>query len=90
MRAGSTGVVYNVASGVGLAVGEVLNALIARSRVPVRTEVDPARLRATDAPILVGDTARLRAATGWSPQISFDRMIDDLLDYWRGVAATPS
>jgi GDP-4-dehydro-6-deoxy-D-mannose reductase len=49
----------------------------------VRVEVDPSRLRANDTPVLVGDTTRLRAATGWSPQVSFDQMIDDLLSYWR-------
>ena len=89
MQTGMPGEVYNVASGKGHAVGEILDALISRSRVPVRTEVDPARLRAQDAPILVGDSTRLRSTTGWRPEISFDRMIDDLLNYWRNVA-TPS
>ena len=90
MEAGMPGEVYNVASGEGRAVGEILDALISRSRVPVRTEVDPARLRATDAPTLVGDSTRLRAATGWRPEIAFDRMIDDLLDYWRSVSMPPT
>jgi len=87
MRTGTPGTVYNVASGLGHAVGDVVNALISRSRVAVRTAVDPTRTRATDVSMLVGDPTRLRAATGWQPQISFERMIDDLLDYWRGVAA---
>jgi GDP-4-dehydro-6-deoxy-D-mannose reductase len=33
--------------------------------------------------VLVGDPARLQADTGWRPEISFDQMLDDLLDYWR-------
>ncbi len=85
MERGQPGGIYNVASGVGRAVGEVLDALISRSRVPVRTEVDPARMRATDVPMLVGDATRLRNETGWQPQIPFDQMIDDLLGYWRGM-----
>ena len=85
MQLGSPGVIYNVASGIGHTVGEILGALMARSRVPLRTEVDPARQRAKDVPILVGDPARLRAATGWQPEIPFDRMIDDLMDYWRSA-----
>jgi GDP-4-dehydro-6-deoxy-D-mannose reductase len=86
MHAGTPGAIYNVASGVGRAVGDVVNALISRARVPVRTEVDPDRIRATDVPMLVGDATRLQAATGWTPRIAFDSMMDDLLDYWRGVA----
>jgi GDP-4-dehydro-6-deoxy-D-mannose reductase len=85
MRAGVPGEIYNVASGIGHAVGDVLNALISRARVPVQTEVDPARMRATDVPMLVGDATRLQQATGWTSRISFDQMIDDLLEYWRTV-----
>jgi GDP-4-dehydro-6-deoxy-D-mannose reductase len=61
----------------------VLEALIERSRVPVTIEVDSSRLRPHDDVILVGDASRLREATGWAPQISFERMLDDLFDYWR-------
>ena len=85
MQMGTPGVVYNVASGIGHAVGDILNALISRSRAPLRTEVDPGRQRPNDVSVLVGDPARLRAATGWQPEISFDHMIDDLLEYWRGA-----
>jgi GDP-4-dehydro-6-deoxy-D-mannose reductase len=83
MASGTPGVVYNVASGVGHTIGAILEALIARARVPVRIETDPARLRPRDVSALVGDPSRLRQATGWAPQISFDQMLDDLLDYWR-------
>ena len=84
MQHGAPGTVYNVASGVGRSVQQILDALIARSTVPVRIDVDPARLRSGDPPMLVGDASRLTQATGWRPEIPFDRMIDDLLDYWRG------
>jgi len=33
--------------------------------------------------LTVADAARLRDATGWEPRIPFDRMLDDLLEYWR-------
>lgn len=86
MERGAPGTVYNVASGTGHAIRAILDALVARSRVPVEIRVDPARLRPQDTPVLVGDATRLRHATGWAPAISFDRMLDDLLDYWRAAA----
>lgn len=85
MTSGIPGTVYNVASGVGRPVRAVLDALVARARVPIRVETDPSRVRAKDIPVLIGDASRLRAATGWEPRIPFDQTIDDLLDYWRGV-----
>jgi GDP-4-dehydro-6-deoxy-D-mannose reductase len=84
MKAGTAGTVYNVASGVGRPVQAIVEALVARARVPIRIEQDPARLRANDIPVLVGNPARLKATTGWEPQIPFEHMIDDLLEYWRG------
>ena len=87
MAGGRSGEVYNVCSGVGRPMRAVLDGLVARARVPVRIEQDPARMRPHDTPALVGDPSRLRDATGWAPTISFDRMLDDLLDYWRRVIA---
>ena len=84
---GEPGTVYNVASGRARPMRVVLQGLVQRSQLPVRIETDAARLRPRDIPVLVGDSTRLRTTTGWSPQISFDRMLDDLLSYWRTVAA---
>ena len=85
MERGVAGTVYNVASGVARSMRAVLDALVERSRAPVEIALDPARLRPHDIPVLVGDPTRLRAATGWAPLIGFDRMLDDLLEYWRAA-----
>jgi GDP-4-dehydro-6-deoxy-D-mannose reductase len=85
VKAGRPGTVYNVASGIGHSVRSIIEVLIATAGVQVRMETDPARLRPVDNPILVGDASRLREATGWTPRIPFDRMLGDLLAYWRGV-----
>jgi GDP-4-dehydro-6-deoxy-D-mannose reductase len=76
---------YNVASGTARVMRTVLEALIARARVKVRIETDPALMRPSDTPILLGDATRLRQATGWRPEIPFDQTLDDLLNYWRSV-----
>jgi GDP-4-dehydro-6-deoxy-D-mannose reductase len=83
MERGEAGGVYNVSSGVGRRVHEVLDALISRAHVPVRVDPDPSRMRASDIPILIGDPTRLKRATGWEPEIPFAQTIDDLLAYWR-------
>jgi GDP-4-dehydro-6-deoxy-D-mannose reductase len=75
---------YNVSSGQAIAVGEILEMLCARARVPIRVRVDPARFRPNDVPLLVGDSTRLRGELGWTPTIPLSRTLDDLLDFWRG------
>jgi GDP-4-dehydro-6-deoxy-D-mannose reductase len=84
MERGRTGEFYNVGSGVGHSIRSLIDALVSRSKTPVRIETDPARLRPAETPYPVADTTRLRAETGWQPQWSFERMLDDLLAYWRG------
>lgn len=79
------GVAYNVASGVGRPIRAIVDALCARARVPIGLEVDPSRLRPSDTPVLIGEITRLQVATGWTPEVSFDRMLDDLLTSWRGA-----
>jgi GDP-4-dehydro-6-deoxy-D-mannose reductase len=76
------GSAYNVCSGIGHPVRAVLDGMIAAASVPVVVRDDPALLRTGDEPIRVGDNARLRAL-GWSPLVSFQSMIGDVLDYWR-------
>lgn len=83
MKTGTPGTIYNVASGVARPVRSIVEALVSRARVPVRIEQDPSRIRPSDVPVLAGNPRRLQQATGWSPQVSFEKMVDDLLEYWR-------
>ena len=85
MERGTPSTVYNVASGSVRSMKSVLEALVARACVEVLIETDPSRLRPNDTPVLLGDSTRLRAATGWRPEIPFERTLDDLLSYWRAV-----
>lgn len=80
---GAQGDVFNVCSGVAVVIRDLLERLIGRARVPVSIQVDPARYRPNDAPLLVGDPGRIRDRLGWSPRIAMDRTVDDLLEYWR-------
>jgi GDP-4-dehydro-6-deoxy-D-mannose reductase len=84
---GRPGRVYNVCSGRAVAIHEVLEMLLARARVPIRVHVDPARLRPSDVPLLVGDPARAREELGWTPLVPLEQTVDDVLGYWRGVIA---
>jgi GDP-4-dehydro-6-deoxy-D-mannose reductase len=86
MEHGTNGETYNVASGTARPVRDIVNALVALAHLPVRIEVDPERVRPVDKAVLRGDASKLRALTGWAPEIPFERTISDLLNYWRHAA----
>ena len=77
------GEVYNIATGNGIRISEMLNRLIEISGLDVKIEVDPERLRPSDVEILIGDASKFKADTGWEPRIPFEQTLNDLLDYWR-------
>ena len=78
-QAGSPCRVYNVCSGVAVSMREIVDRLIAIAGVDVSIEEDPARMRPSDTPRLVGDASALRQATGWAPTIPLERTMTDLL-----------
>jgi len=84
---GRPGTLYNVCSGHGRTVRELLDELVTLSTAQVRVTVDPSRLRPSDMSTLVGDFGRLRADTGWAPTIPFSQTMHDLLAYWRTTIA---
>jgi GDP-4-dehydro-6-deoxy-D-mannose reductase len=83
VTAGEPGEVYNVCSGVDVAISEVAEHLIGRADRPMRIELDPERLRPVELPVLRGDPSKLRAVTGWEPAIPLGDTLDELLAWWR-------
>jgi GDP-4-dehydro-6-deoxy-D-mannose reductase len=77
---GQPGEVYNVCSGRGLSVGEI--AALVLERAGARAELQPTAelVRPVDLPVLVGDPAKLRGATGWAPRFDLSTAVDELID----------
>jgi GDP-4-dehydro-6-deoxy-D-mannose reductase len=72
---------YNVASGVGVRIGDLLEVLLDATPKRPKVSIDATRFRPAD--FAVGDATRLRAATGWQPRIPIDDTLRALLDEWR-------
>ncbi|HEX6040736.1 GDP-mannose 4,6-dehydratase [Longimicrobium sp.] len=89
MRAGEPGGVYNVCSGHARSMAQAVDELVDLSGTRARVEVDPARVRPVDVPLLLGDNARLRAL-GWTPSIPFRQTLSDLLEWEAGRLAAPA
>lgn len=87
LREGENGEVYNLASGRGVSVRELVDTVLSRVQQDVRLEVEPARLRNTDIPELVGNADKAQAAIGWRPTISLETTIDEMLAFERAKYA---
>ena len=76
---------YNISSGKVYTIKEVLEYFLNKSRVPIKVERDPKRMRPSDVTLLQGDSSKFMEATGWKTEISFEKMLDDILNYWREI-----
>jgi GDP-4-dehydro-6-deoxy-D-mannose reductase len=79
---GSTAEVYNVCSGREFWIRDILTMLIDLSGVEARFFQDPAKLRTTDQPRLLGSFDRLHRRTGWIPGIDLRTSLRDTLAQW--------
>lgn len=75
--------VFNICSGRGTAVSDILSGLAAHSSLEVECRVDPARLRENEVMEIRGSHERLTDVTGWRPEIDLSETLRDTLDWWR-------
>jgi UDP-glucose 4-epimerase len=64
--------VFNVGTGVGRSVNELVTSLAGILGRPVTILQDPGRMRAVERMVLVADIERICRETGWRPRIAFD------------------
>ena len=86
----TAGEYYNIGGTYTCEIGDVLNTLIGMSTMKddIRIVTDPERLRPIDANLQVPNTNKFFKHTGWKPEISFDKTMSDLLNYWRDQIKT--
>ncbi|WP_027087817.1 GDP-mannose 4,6-dehydratase [Cohnella panacarvi] len=83
LEKGAPGEAYNIASGTCWSIADMLRLLLSFSEVKIEIRQDPARMRPSDVELLLGNYDLFHDATGWSPEIPFERTMEDLLNYWR-------
>ena len=85
---GKPGEVYNICSGGGYSIKQVLDILLGLSNIKIKikqikVKQERKRIRPSDVPKLIGDNSKFVARTGWKPKISFRKTMEDLLNWWR-------
>jgi GDP-4-dehydro-6-deoxy-D-mannose reductase len=82
MEHGVPGEAYNICSGRGYKMRDILDMLLSMSPKKIKVTQSPEKMRPSDDNILIGDNSKL-CRVGWKPQIPIERTLSDILDYWR-------
>lgn len=80
---GEPGEVYNIAGGTAREIGEVLQSLLQLTSHKIEVGEDLERLRPSDVPQSIGDSAKLQKQSGWKASIPWEKTLQDTLAYWR-------
>ena len=83
---GTKGDVYNLASGKGISIAELLEISLTIAREHYQVDdmkylLDETRLRPTDLPVLIGDASKAKEKLGWNNHIPLNRTILEMIQY---------
>ncbi len=78
--------IYNVASGQGISIDDLLQQLRSLSSSEIRVEIDPDRFRPGDQSRVIGDASALKAVTSWEPEVPIADSLGEILDGARALA----
>lgn len=83
LQKGKKGEVYNVCSGMGYKlrdiIGHIENLMSMRSEI----ETDSNTIRPLENREIVGNNAKIRKDCGWQPERSIESSLADVIEYWR-------
>lgn len=82
LNKGKSGELYNVCSGKGYPLKELIYILSEVSGIKITTSVNPDFIRPNDMPIIVGDNSKLKEDTGWSQKYEIKESLTDIYEYW--------
>jgi len=82
LHKGKSGEIYNVCSGKGMALKELVDYMADYLMIKIEPRVDRLLIRPNDNPILIGSNKKIKDELGWRPEIALEKSIADICDYW--------
>ena len=83
LERGKKGEVYNVCSGRGVSIRQILEILKQHSKIDFKVKVDQSKIRKNEAMAIVGDNKKIKNEIGWKQNYSFSDTLLSMLEYWR-------
>ncbi|MHB8108736.1 MAG: GDP-mannose 4,6-dehydratase [Syntrophorhabdaceae bacterium] len=82
LEQGRKGHVYNVCSGKGLALKNIIDIMTEQLSMEVDIHVDPRLIRPADNRIIIGSNEKIKRELGWENKIPLEQSLRDVIHYW--------
>ena len=83
LKRGKSGEIYNVCSGRGISLNDIIGILAGILGLQVHTRVDGKLVRPNDNKIIIGSNEKIRNEIGWEPSIDMHRSLEDVIGFWK-------
>ena len=81
-RKGKKGEIYNVCSGCGQTLSDLIEIMSKKLDLKIQIEQDMSLVRPVDNNIIIGCNEKISENIGWKQTISIEKSLSDILDYW--------
>jgi len=82
LEKGQSGEVYNICSGKGYKILDVVKSMSEISGINAKIEQEGNLLRPIDNPIIIGSYDKTEKQVGWRPQVNFEESLIKMFEYW--------
>ena len=76
---GTPGEIYNICSGKGVPLSEVIEVIARITETDIRTKVNPEFVRPDDNRVIIGSHDKITEQLGWRPEISLEDTLRDMV-----------
>jgi GDP-4-dehydro-6-deoxy-D-mannose reductase len=85
LEKGVNGELYNVCTGKGYSLAEIIDMFAKLLRISITTKIDFSKIRPNDNKVIIGNNAKIIEHTGWYPDIPLMQSLQDLVFYWKSI-----
>jgi GDP-4-dehydro-6-deoxy-D-mannose reductase len=89
MQKGKRGEIYNICSGMGRSLKDIIVEMSNILGIEISTTIDAARVRPDDNKLIVGSYQKINREIGWEPSIRIEESLRDIITFWQERSATP-
>ena len=81
-KKGRKGEVYNICSGKGILLRDIIFQMSSLLGMEINIETDPQLVRPNENKKVIGSYKKIRNELGWEPQIPLQKSLSDIIGYW--------
>jgi GDP-4-dehydro-6-deoxy-D-mannose reductase len=85
LEKGVSGEVYNICTGIGYSLEDIIIMIADLMNISFKTITDPEKLRPNDNKIIIGDNSKIKTAIGWFPRYTLNESLKELIAYWERI-----